>query len=66
MPPESTDTLTPVELASIADSIVQQQLETGMIVWFPDGHADTWNHTEAAMALAVAGRRDALLDTHLR
>ena len=59
MPPESTDTLTPVELASIADSIMEQQLDTGMILWFPGGHADTWNHTEAAMALAVAGRRDA-------
>jgi hypothetical protein len=28
-----------------------------MIPWFPGGHADPWNHVEAAMALAVAGRR---------
>ncbi len=30
---------------------------TGMIPWFPGGHADPWNHVEAAMALAVGGRR---------
>jgi hypothetical protein len=28
-----------------------------MIPWFPGGHADPWNHTEAAMALALGGRR---------
>jgi hypothetical protein len=28
-----------------------------MIPWFPGGHADPWNHTEAAMALLLAGRR---------
>ena len=27
---------------------------TGMIPWFPGGHADPWNHVEAAMALASA------------
>ncbi|MGH9075502.1 MAG: prenyltransferase [Acidimicrobiales bacterium] len=26
-----------------------------MIPWFPGGHADPWNHVEAAMALATAG-----------
>ena len=57
MPPESTELLTPVELAATADSIAAQQTRSGMIVWFPGGHADTWNHTEAAMALSVAGRR---------
>ena len=30
-----------------------------MIPWFPGGHADPWNHVEAAMALDVAGRHDA-------
>jgi hypothetical protein len=29
-----------------------------MIPWFPGGHADPWNHVEAAMALQLAGRRD--------
>ena len=28
-----------------------------MIPWFPGGHADPWNHVEAAMALAIGGRR---------
>jgi hypothetical protein len=27
-----------------------------MILWFPGGHADPWNHVEAAMALTVGGR----------
>ena len=33
------------------------QLPNGMIPWFPGGHADPWNHVEAAMALALGGRR---------
>jgi hypothetical protein len=28
-----------------------------MIPWYPGGHADPWNHTEAAMALVIGGRR---------
>ena len=28
-----------------------------MIPWFRGGHADPWNHVEAAMALVLAGRR---------
>jgi hypothetical protein len=28
-----------------------------MVPWFPGGHADPWNHIEAAMALALGGRR---------
>ena len=27
-----------------------------MIPWFPGGHADPWNHVEAAMALDLGGR----------
>jgi hypothetical protein len=27
----------------------------GMIPWYPAGHADPWNHIEAAMALGVGG-----------
>ncbi len=38
-----------------AESIADWQLPNGMIPWFPGGHADPWNHTEAAMALATAG-----------
>src|SRR5512144_1450973 len=28
-----------------------------MVPWFPGGHADPWNHVEAAMAMAVGGLR---------
>ncbi len=38
-----------------AATIADLQLPSGMIQWFPDGHADPWNHVEAAMALATAG-----------
>src|SRR4051794_39697631 len=44
-------------LRATVDSIAEWQLPSGMIPWFPGGHADPWNHTEAAMALGVGGRR---------
>ena len=56
MQPESREFLTQDQLQRTADSIVDQQLRSGMIPWFPDGHADPWNHIEAAMALGSAGR----------
>ena len=40
-----------------ADTIAARQLPSGMIPRFDAGVADPWNHVEAAMALAVAGRR---------
>ena len=52
-----TRVLSDADLAASADSIVVHQQPDGLILWFAGGHADTWNHTEAAMALAVAGRR---------
>ncbi|MGD0084645.1 MAG: prenyltransferase [Acidimicrobiales bacterium] len=51
--------LTPDEIQATADSIEFCQLPNGMIQWFAGGHADPWNHVEAAMALAVAGRLQA-------
>jgi hypothetical protein len=39
------------------DSIAAVQQADGMIPWFPGGHGDPWNHTEAAMALTTGGRR---------
>jgi len=51
--------LTPDEIQATADSIESCQLPNGMIQWFAGGHADPWNHVEAAMALAVAGRLQA-------
>ncbi len=48
--------LTADDLRRTGDSIAALQLPSGMIQWFPDGHADPWNHVEAAMALATVGR----------
>jgi len=45
------------ELRATVDSIAGQQQDDGLILWFPGGHADPWNHIEAAMALALGGRR---------
>ena len=38
------------QLQGSAASIAEWQLPNGMIPWFPGGHADPWNHVEAAMA----------------
>jgi hypothetical protein len=50
--------LSPSQIDATVQSIVDVQLPTGMIPWFPGGHADPWNHVEAAMALAIGGRRE--------
>jgi hypothetical protein len=44
------------EIRATVDSIADWQLDSGMILWFPGGHADPWNHVEAAMAMTVGGR----------
>jgi hypothetical protein len=46
------------DLRATVDSIAAQQQRDGLILWFPGGHADPWNHVEAAMALALGGRYD--------
>ena len=51
--------LTGPEVGATVDTIAEVQLASGMVPWFPGGHADPWNHVEAAMALAVGGRRAA-------
>ncbi len=43
------------DLRLSAETIAEWQLPSGMIPWFPGGHADPWNHIEAAMALATCG-----------
>jgi hypothetical protein len=48
--------LTAGELEATVDTIAEHQQPDGMILWFPGGHADPWNHVEAAMALALGGR----------
>jgi hypothetical protein len=49
--------LTDRQVMATADWVASVQLSSGMIPWFPGGHADPWNHVEAAMALVLAGRR---------
>jgi hypothetical protein len=49
--------LTPREIGDTAGWIASLQLPNGMIPWYAGGHADPWNHVEAAMALLVGGRR---------
>ena len=53
--PEVTGLMTVDEVVETAAGIAEWQLPNGMIPWFPGGHADPWNHIEAAMALDVAG-----------
>ncbi|MHB1487451.1 MAG: prenyltransferase [Acidimicrobiales bacterium] len=48
--------ITPEAIDLTADTIAALQLASGQIPWFHGGHADPWNHVEAAMALAVADR----------
>jgi hypothetical protein len=55
--PEVTGVLGRLEVAATAESIAALQLDSGMIPWCRGGHADPWNHVEAAMALAVGGLR---------
>ncbi len=50
--------LSRAEIGRTADWIESVQLANGMIPWFRGGHADPWNHVEATMALAAAGRRE--------
>jgi hypothetical protein len=56
-PPEVDGVLTAADVKATAEGIAEWQLPSGMIPWFPGGHADPWNHVEAAMALALGERR---------
>lgn len=47
------------EITQTVDAIARVQLSSGCIPWFAEGHADPWDHVEAAMALTVGGRHDA-------
>ena len=55
MSSEFMSVLAQQELTETAESIVKHQQTNGMILWFENSHADTWNHTEAAMALSATG-----------
>ena len=51
--------LSRADVSATAESIAAWQLDSGLILWFPGGHADPWNHIECAMALDVTGRHAA-------
>jgi len=55
--PAVDDIISVSQVRATAEAIADWQLPNGMILWFPGGHADPWNHTEAAMALDLAGLR---------
>jgi hypothetical protein len=55
--PEVPGLISAHEIAITVDRIAEWQLPNGMVPWFPGGHADPWNHVEAAMALALGNRR---------
>lgn len=57
MLPEICGVLSATQIRQTADHIAEWQLSSGMIPWFPGGHADPWNHVEAAMALVIGGYR---------
>ena len=57
--PDVPGILSAGDLAATVASIAGHQLPNGMIQWFPGGHADPWNHVEAAMALALGGHVEA-------
>jgi hypothetical protein len=54
--PEVDGVITASEVQATVDAIAEWQLPNGMVPWYPGGHADPWNHVEAAMALALGGR----------
>ena len=56
--PELDGIVTAKSLTLTVDHLESLQLPNGMVQWFPGGHADPWNHTEALMALGIGGRRE--------
>ena len=53
------DLVTADQLRATVDAVAEWQLPSGMVPWYPGGHADPWNHTEALMALMLGGHRAA-------
>ena len=65
MPPTNpAEIITREKIRQTGESIAELQLSSGMIPWFPNGHADPWNHIEAAMALDVAELHDEALSAY--
>ncbi|MEX1217638.1 MAG: hypothetical protein WEA11_03855 [Acidimicrobiales bacterium] len=55
--PSVDDIITAEQVRQTAEAIADWQEPNGMVLWYPGGHADPWNHIEAAMALDLAGMR---------
>ena len=55
--PKIDGVLSAEQIRVTAAHIAETQLNSGMIPWFEGGHADPWNHVEAAMALDIGGYR---------
>lgn len=51
--------LAPAQIRQTAEFIASQQRSDGGIPWFTGSHLDPWDHVESAMALTVAGLREA-------
>ncbi len=49
------------DLGPAVQRILDIQTKNGDIAWFEGGPWDPWNHVESAMALCVAGERDAAI-----
>jgi hypothetical protein len=56
----SAEALTSEQVARTGSAIEAMQEPDGAIPWTTGQHTDVWNHVEAAMALLVAGRGDAV------
>ena len=56
----TAELLTPAEVAASGSAIEALQEPDGAIPWTRGGHTDAWNHVEAAMALLVADRLEAV------
>ena len=54
--PELAGVLSAEQVHATAATIVAVQRPDGSIPWFEGGHLDPWDHVQAAMGLAVAGR----------
>ncbi len=48
--------LSAAEIEQTAAWMASLQLPNGLVPWYRGGHGDPWNHVEATMALAAAGR----------
>ncbi|MDA8197201.1 MAG: hypothetical protein M0019_08380 [Actinomycetota bacterium] len=53
--------ITKSEIEQSARWIEALQLDSGLIPWHVGGHIDPWNHIESVIAMAIGGRRNAVV-----